>query len=331
MNERTIIIDQIDPHTFYGVNNNNISLIRNLFPKLRIAARGNVIKALGEENETLDFENKIHEIEDYAVKYNKLTEEVIIDIIKGDAPKAINAEGVIIFGQNGRPISPRNANQAKMVKSFAENDLTFALGPAGTGKTYIAIALAVAALKNRQCRRILLSRPAVEAGEKLGFLPGDMKDKIDPYLRPLYDALEDMIPQVKLKEYMETDTIQIAPLAFMRGRTLNDAIIILDEAQNTTNHQMKMFLTRLGHNAKMIVTGDTTQIDLPRTVQSGLIHALRILRGVKGIGIIEYEKKDIVRHPLVQRIVDAYEKRENEMSDNNDNPESKVSSSEPED
>ena len=315
MNERTVIIDQIDPHTFYGVNNNNINLIRNLFPKLRVAARGNVIKVIGEESETLDFEQKIHDIEEYAVKYNKLTEDVIIDIVKGDAPKAIDAEGVIIFGQNGRPISPRNANQAKMVKSFAENDLTFALGPAGTGKTYIAIALAVAALKNRQCRRILLSRPAVEAGEKLGFLPGDMKDKIDPYLRPLYDALEDMIPQVKLKEYMETDTIQIAPLAFMRGRTLNDAIIILDEAQNTTKHQMKMFLTRLGHNAKMIVTGDTTQIDLPRTVQSGLIQALRILRGVKGIGIIEYEKKDIVRHPLVQRIVDAYEKREKEADE----------------
>lgn len=311
MNERTVIIDQIDPQTFYGFNNNNISLIRNLFPKLRIAARGNVIKVIGEENETLDFERKIGEIEDYAVKYNKLSEDVIIDIVRGDAPKAIDAEGVIIFGQNGRPISPRNANQAKMVKSFTENDLTFALGPAGTGKTYIAIALAVAALKNRQCRRILLSRPAVEAGEKLGFLPGDMKDKIDPYLRPLYDALEDMIPQVKLKEYMETDTIQIAPLAFMRGRTLNDAIIILDEAQNTTKHQMKMFLTRLGHNAKMIVTGDITQIDLPHTMQSGLVEALRVLRNVKGIGIIEYEKKDIVRHPLVQRIVDAYERIEN--------------------
>lgn len=317
MNERTVIVDQIDPHTFYGVNNNNISLIRNLFPKLRIAARGNVVKVIGEESETLDFEEKIRKIEEYAVKYNKLTEEAIIDIVKGDAPKAIDAEGVIIFGQNGRPISPRNANQAKMVKSFAENDLTFALGPAGTGKTYIAIALAVAALKNRQCRRILLSRPAVEAGEKLGFLPGDMKDKIDPYLRPLYDALEDMIPQVKLKEYMESDTIQIAPLAFMRGRTLNDAIIILDEAQNTTKHQMKMFLTRLGHNAKMIVTGDATQIDLPRSVQSGLIQSLRILRGVKGIGMIEYEKKDIVRHPLVQRIVDAYEKRESEEEEVN--------------
>ena len=202
-----------------------------------------------------------------------------------------------------------------MVRSFAQNDLTFALGPAGTGKTYIAIALAVHALKNKQCRKIILSRPAVEAGEKLGFLPGDMKDKIDPYLQPLYDALEDMIPQQKLKEYMEAQTIQIAPLAFMRGRTLNDAVIILDEAQNTTRHQMKRFLTRLGMNGKMIITGDTTQIDLPRTVQSGLLQALRILKGVKGIGVIEYEKKDIVRHPLVQRIVDAYEHREREDSE----------------
>ena len=199
-----------------------------------------------------------------------------------------------------------------MVKSFDENDLTFALGPAGTGKTYIAIALAVRALKNKECRRVILSRPAVEAGEKLGFLPGDMKDKIDPYLQPLYDALEDMVPQLKLKEYMEAGTIQIAPLAFMRGRTLNDAVIILDEAQNTTTHQMKMFLTRLGMGSKMVVTGDVTQIDLPRTVRSGLLNALGILRGVKGIGVIEYEKKDIVRHPLVQRIVDAYEKRAEE-------------------
>ncbi len=310
MNERIVIIDQVDPQTFYGVNNSNINLIRNLFPKLRMAARGNVIKVIGEESETATFERKIKEIEAYATKYNKLDEDVIIDIIKGEPPKAVDTQGVIIFGQTGRPIAPRNANQAKMVKSFAENDLTFALGPAGTGKTYIAIALAVAALKNRACKRIILSRPAVEAGEKLGFLPGDMKDKIDPYLRPLYYALEDMLPAVKLKEYMDSDTIQIAPLAFMRGRTLNDAIIILDEAQNTTRHQMKMFLTRLGVNSKMIVTGDATQIDLPRTVQSGLLQSLRILRGVKGIGIIEYGKKDIVRHPLVQRIVDAYEERE---------------------
>ncbi len=310
MIERTVIVDAVDPQVFYGVNNCNINLIRNLFPKLRMAARGSVIKVMGEDSETAEFESKIKEIEAYAVKYNKLTDEVIIDIVKGEPPKQVDAEGVIIFGQSGRPISPRNANQVKMVRSFAENDLTFALGPAGTGKTYIAIALAVAALKNRACKRIILSRPAVEAGEKLGFLPGDMKDKIDPYLRPLYDALEDMIPALKLKEYMESDTIQIAPLAFMRGRTLNDAVIILDEAQNTTKHQMKMFLTRLGVNAKMIVTGDATQIDLPRTTQSGLMQALKILRGVKGIGIIEYQKKDIVRHPLVQRIVDAYEARE---------------------
>jgi hypothetical protein len=315
MNERIVIIDGTDPQTFYGTNNSNISLIRNLFPKLRMAARGNVIKVIGEESETAEFERKVKEIEAYASKYNKLTEDVIIDIVKGEPPKQVASEGVIIFGQNGRPIAPRNANQARMVRSFAENDLTFALGPAGTGKTYIAIALAVAALKNKACKRIILSRPAVEAGEKLGFLPGDMKDKIDPYLRPLYDALEDMIPAVKLKEYMESDTIQIAPLAFMRGRTLNDAVIILDEAQNTTKHQMKMFLTRLGVNAKMIVTGDATQIDLPRTVQSGLMQALKILRGVQGIGIIEYVKKDIVRHPLVQRIVDAYESREKKVDE----------------
>ena len=310
MNERTVIIERTDPQVFYGVNNNNINLIRTLFPKLRMAARGNVIKVIGNEEDTADFERKVKEIESYAAKYNKLPEDVIIDIVKGEPPKAVNTEGVIIFGQSGRPIAPRNPNQVKMVRSFSENDLTFALGPAGTGKTYIAIALAVAALKNKQCKKILLSRPAVEAGEKLGFLPGDMKDKIDPYLRPLYDALEDMIPPLRLKEYMENDIIQIAPLAFMRGRTLNDAVIILDEAQNTTKHQMKMFLTRLGMNAKMIVTGDATQIDLPRAVQSGLMQAMKILRGVNGIGVIEFAKKDIVRHPLVQRIVDAYEAKE---------------------
>lgn len=312
MNERNVIIDSVDPQIFYGVNNNNVNLIRNLFPKLRMAARGNVLRVIGEESETLEFEKKIKELEAYASKYNKLPEDVIIDIIKGEPPKPVNAEGVIIFGQNGKPISPRNGNQAKMVRSFAQNGLTFALGPAGTGKTYIAIALAVQALKNKACKRIILSRPAVEAGEKLGFLPGDMKDKIDPYLRPLYDALEDMIPQLKLKEYMESDVIQIAPLAFMRGRTLNDAVIILDEAQNTTRHQMKMFLTRMGMNSRMIVTGDLTQVDLPHTTQSGLLQAMRILKGVEGIGVIEYGKKDIVRHPLVQRIVDAYERREKE-------------------
>ena len=308
MIERIVIIDNVDPVTFYGVNNCNMLLLRNLFPKLRIAARGSIIKVIGEEEETSDFELKVKELEKYCIKYNKLTEEVILDVVKGDGPKEMKKDDVIIYGVNGKPISGRNQNQQLLVETFYKNDLTFALGPAGTGKTYIAIALAVRALKNKEVRKIILSRPAVEAGEKLGFLPGDMKDKIDPYLQPLYDALEDMIPAVKLKEYMETNVIQIAPLAFMRGRTLSDAVVVLDEAQNPTIHQIKMFLTRMGMNTKMIVTGDVTQIDLPRSVTSGLMHALRVLRGVNGIGKVEFGKKDIVRHPLVQRIVDAYEK-----------------------
>lgn len=315
MNERTIIIENVDPVVFYGINNSHLQLIKSLYPKLRIAARGQVIKALGSPDETADFEKKIKELETWCERYNKLTDETIIDIIKGASPKPdSSSDQAIIYSVTGKPISARNQNQKKLIKEFEENDLTFALGPAGTGKTYIAIALAVKALKNREARRIILSRPAVEAGEKLGFLPGDMKEKIDPYLQPLYDALEDMLPAAKLKEYMETGVIRIAPLAFMRGRTLNDAIIVLDEAQNTTRHQIKMFLTRLGMNAKMIITGDVTQIDLPRTVQSGLIHALSVLKGVKGIGKVEFCKKDIVRHPLVQRIVEAYE-REQEESD----------------
>ncbi len=304
MIERIVIIDNVDPVTFYGVNNCNMQLIRNLFPKLRIAARGNVIKVIGEDNETSEFERSIKRIEKYVEQYNSLNEETIIDIVKGDGPRELKRDDVIIYGQ---PISGRTPNQQKLVEEFAHNDLTFALGPAGTGKTYVAIALAVRALKNREARKIILSRPAVEAGEKLGFLPGDMKDKIDPYLQPLYDALEDMIPPMKLKEYMETKVIQIAPLAFMRGRTLNDAIIVLDEAQNTTPHQIKMFLTRLGMNAKMIITGDITQIDLPRTTTSGLVQALKVLRDVRGIGRVEFTKKDIIRHQLVQRIVEAYE------------------------
>lgn len=312
MIERVIIIDTVDPVAFYGVNNSNMQLIRNLFPKLRIGARGAVIKALGDDEETALFEKKIHELEEYCAKYNRLGEDAILDIIRGEGAKDVKSDGVIIFGVNGKPISARTPNQAKLVETFRNNDLTFALGPAGTGKTYIAIALAVRALKNKEVRKIILSRPAVEAGEKLGFLPGDMKDKIDPYLQPLYDALEDMIPAVKLKEYMETKTIQIAPLAFMRGRTLNDAVIVLDEAQNTTTHQIKMFLTRLGMNAKMVITGDATQIDLPRTTQSGLLQALHILRDVKGVGKVEFGKKDIVRHALVQRIVEAYERYDNE-------------------
>lgn len=308
MIERIVIIDSVDPLCFYGVNNANMQLIKNLYPKLRISARGSVIRVIGEESETADFEAKIKELNAYAEHYNTLTEEAILDIVKGEAPKELKRDGVIIYGINGKPISARNAKQQAMVENFAKNDLSFALGPAGTGKTYIAIALAVRALKNKEVRKIILSRPAVEAGEKLGFLPGDMKDKIDPYLQPLYDALEDMIPSVKLKEYMEGKVIQIAPLAFMRGRTLNDAVIVLDEAQNTTTHQIKMFLTRLGMNAKMIITGDMTQIDLPRSTQSGLIHALRVLKNVPGIGFVEFGKKDIVRHALVQRIVEAYER-----------------------
>lgn len=308
MIERIIIIDKVDPVIFYGVNNANIQLIRNLFPKLRMAARGTVIKVIGDDSETSLFEEKIKKLEDYCAKYNKLTSDVIIDTIRGEAPKEIDLDDVIIYGVNGKPISGRTPNQQLLVKTFKKKDLTFALGPAGTGKTYVAIALAVRALKNREVRKIILSRPAVEAGEKLGFLPGDMKDKIDPYLQPLYDALEDMIPAAKLKEYMETNVIQIAPLAFMRGRTLNEAIIVLDEAQNTTTHQIKMFLTRLGMGAKMIITGDITQIDLPRTTQSGLIQALHVLNGVPGIGKVEFGKKDIVRHQLVQRIVEAYER-----------------------
>ncbi len=323
MIERIVIIDNVDPLCFYGVNNANMQLIKNLYPKLRISARGSVIRVIGEERETSDFEAKIKELSAYAEHYNTLTEEAILDIIKGEAPKELKRDGVIIYGINGKPISARNANQQLMVDSFAKNDLTFALGPAGTGKTYIAIALAVRALKNREVRKIILSRPAVEAGEKLGFLPGDMKDKIDPYLQPLYDALEDMIPSLKLGEYMESNVLQIAPLAFMRGRTLNDAVIVLDEAQNTTVHQIKMFLTRLGMNAKMIITGDVTQIDLPRSVQSGLVHALRVLDGVPGIGRVENAKKDIVRHSLVQRIVEAYERHDAMAKDNGENNETK--------
>ena len=307
MNERIIIISDVDPQVFYGVNNNNINLIRNLFPKLRMAARGNVIKVIGEDSETAEFATKIKKLEEYATQYNSLSEDAIIDIIKGDAPKRVSQEGAILYSTSGRPIIPRNANQARMVQSFQRNDLTFALGPAGTGKTYIAIALAVSALKARECKRIILSRPAVEAGEKLGFLPGDMKDKIDPYLQPLYDALEDMLPQARLQDMMDKHQIQIAPLAFMRGRTLSDAVVILDEAQNTTTQQIRMFLTRMGWNTKMIITGDMTQIDLPRGQKSGLREALSILGGVEGIGVVELTKKDIVRHKLVTRIVNAYE------------------------
>jgi len=308
MIERIYILESVDPVIFYGVNNSNMQLIKTLFPKLRIVARGNIMKVIGDEDESEIFLKKIREIEKYCEEFNTLNEDVILDIIKGNSPVVPRQENLIIHGMNGRPIVARTENQQRLVKSFEDNDLVFATGPAGTGKTFVAIALAVRALKNKDIRKIILSRPAVEAGEKLGFLPGEMKDKLDPYLQPLYDALQDMIPGAKLKEYMDNNVIQIAPLAFMRGRTLNDAVIILDEAQNTTTHQIKMFLTRMGMNAKMIVTGDITQIDLPATATSGLVQAMQILKGVPGIGRIEFTRKDIVRHKLVQHIVDAYEK-----------------------
>lgn len=308
MIERIYILESVDPVIFYGVNNSNMQLIKTLFPKLRIVARGNVMKVIGDEDESELFLKKIREVKKYCEEFNSLSEDVILDIIKGKGPTVVKQENLIIHGMNGKPITARTENQQLLVKAFENNDLVFATGPAGSGKTFVAIALAVKALKNKEVRKIILSRPAVEAGEKLGFLPGEMKDKLDPYLQPLYDALQDMIPAAKLKEYMENNVIQIAPLAFMRGRTLNDAVIILDEAQNTTTHQIKMFLTRLGMNAKMIVTGDVTQIDLPPSTTSGLIQAMQILKGVNGIGKIEFTKKDIVRHKLVQRIVEAYDK-----------------------
>lgn len=287
-----------------------MKMIQALYPKLKIVARGNVIKVLGDEEEMCAFEESILALEKHCTQYNSLKAEVILDIVKGRSPQTEKTGDTIVFSVTGKPIVPRSENQLRLVQEYEKNDMLFAIGPAGSGKTYTAIALAVRSLKNKEIKKIILSRPAVEAGEKLGFLPGDMKDKIDPYLQPLYDALQDMIPAAKLKEYMELNVIQIAPLAFMRGRTLNDAVVILDEAQNTTTQQIKMFLTRMGMNTKMIVTGDMTQIDLPSSQTSGLIQALRILKGVKGISFIELNKKDIVRHKLVTRIVEAYEKFE---------------------
>ena len=312
MIEKHIVIDEIDPRVLYGANNTYLRMLKALYPKLRIVARDNVIKAIGDELAITDFESTIELLISRCAKYNTLRETDIIDIVKGKKPYDEEDEGVIVYDIKGRPIRAKTENQQMLVKAYNKQDLMFVVGPAGTGKTYTAIALAVKALKNKEVRRLILSRPAVEAGEKLGFLPGDMKEKIDPYLRPLYDALEEMIQPARLKEMLEDGTMQIATLAFMRGRTLSDAVVILDEAQNTTSAQIKMFLTRMGFNTKMIVTGDCTQIDLPVAQRSGLEEAMRILKGVKGISLIEMNKKDIVRNPLVTRIVDAYEK-DNEM------------------
>lgn len=308
MIEKHIVIDEIDPRVLYGANNVYLRMLKALYPKLRIVARDNVIKAIGDELAISDFESTIQLLVSRCAKYNTLREADIIDIVKGKKPYEEEEDGVIVYDIKGRPIRAKTENQQLLVKAYTKQDLMFVVGPAGTGKTYTAIALAVKALKNKEVRRLILSRPAVEAGEKLGFLPGDMKEKIDPYLRPLYDALEEMIQPARLKEMLEDGIIQIAPLAFMRGRTLSDAVVILDEAQNTTSAQIKMFLTRMGFNTKMIVTGDRTQIDLPLAQRSGLEEAMRILKGLRGIAFVEMDKKDIVRNPLVTRIVDAYEK-----------------------
>lgn len=307
MIEKHIDLEDIDPVVFYGVNNVHLQMLKSLFPKLRIMARDNVVRVLGDEEEMVKIEADIETMRRHVLKYNAITDEDILDIVKGRQTKQDAVKGVIVYSISGRPVKSRSENQQRLVEAFDTSDMIFAVGPAGTGKTYLSIALAVKALKEKAIKKIILSRPAVEAGEKLGFLPGDMKDKIDPYLQPLYDALEDMIPASRLQDMMEKHIIQIAPLAFMRGRTLSDAVVILDEAQNTTPAQIRMFLTRMGWNTKMVITGDMTQIDLPREHKSGLKEALKVLEGVEGIAVVDLNQKDIVRHKLVTRIVDAYD------------------------
>jgi len=317
--EKHIILEDIDPVAFYGVGNCHLQMIKSLFPKLRIVARDNVIRVLGDDQEIMTFEHNIESMRRHVLKYNSIDEEDILDIIKGKKTKADSIKGVLVYNISGKPIKSRSENQQRLIEAYENNDMVFAVGPAGTGKTYISIALAVKALKEKNIRKIILSRPAVEAGEKLGFLPGDMKEKIDPYLQPLYDSLEDMLPAVKLQDLMEKNIIQIAPLAFMRGRTLNDAVVILDEAQNTTPAQIRMFMTRMGMNTKMVITGDITQIDLPRGQKSGLVEAMDILNGIDGISIVRLNQKDIVRHRLVTRIVNAYEAYEKKQENRTGN------------
>ena len=312
MTEKHIVLEDIDPVVFYGVGNSHLQMLKALYPKLRIVARDNVIRIIGDEEQMAAFEEAAERMRLHVVRFNALREEDIIDIVGGKRTRDEVPDGVVCYTTTGRPIKARSENQQRLISAYNENDMIFAVGPAGTGKTYLSIALAVRAHKEKTAKKIILSRPAVEAGEKLGFLPGDMKDKIDPYLQPLYDALEDMLPQVKLQDMMEKHQIQIAPLAFMRGRTLSDAVVILDEAQNTTPAQIRMFLTRMGWNTKMIITGDTSQIDLPHSQRSGLIEALHILNNVEGIGVVRLDQKDIVRHKLVTRIVNAYEAYDNE-------------------
>ncbi len=316
MIEKHIVLEDIDPVMFYGVGNGHLQMLRSLYPKLRVMARDNVIKVLGDEEQMTAFEDSVEKMRTHILRFNSIGEEDILDIVKGRRTNDFVPADVVCYSMSGRPIKARSENQHRLIEAYEQNDMVFAVGPAGTGKTYLSIALAVKALKEKTAKKIILSRPAVEAGEKLGFLPGDMKDKIDPYLQPLYDALEDMLPQVKLQDMMEKHIIQIAPLAFMRGRTLSDAVVILDEAQNTTPAQIRMFLTRMGWNTKMIITGDMTQVDLPHSQKSGLIEALKILNNVEGIGIVTLDRRDIVRHKLVTRIVNAYEQFD---KDNNSN------------
>ena len=314
MIEKHIVIEDIDPVMLYGAGNAYLQIIKALYPKLRIVARDNVMRVLGDEEQMADFEENIEKLRRHVLKYNSISEEDIIDIIKGGKAKEDTTKGVVVYNISGKPIKSRSENQQKLIDAYEKTDMVFAIGPAGTGKTYLSIALAVKALKEKRAKKIILSRPAVEAGEKLGFLPGDMKDKIDPYLQPLYDALEDMLPAVKLQDMMEKRIIQIAPLAFMRGRTLSDAVVILDEAQNTTTAQIRMFLTRMGWNTKMIITGDLTQVDLPRGTTSGLREAVSVLKDVEGISIVNMDERDIVRHKLVTRIVKAFSLADNSVN-----------------
>ena len=312
MTEKHIVLEDIDPIVFYGVGNAHLQILKALYPKVRIVARNNVLRVLGDDEQIGLFETNVEKLRQHVLRFNALNEEDIVDIVKGRRTRDEVPDGVVCYTMSGRPVKARSENQQRLIDAYMTNDMLFAIGPAGTGKTYLSIALAVKALKEKTAKKIILSRPAVEAGEKLGFLPGDMKDKIDPYLQPLYDALEDMLPQAKLQDLMEKHQIQIAPLAFMRGRTLSDAVVILDEAQNTTPAQLRMFLTRMGWNTKMIITGDTSQIDLPRSQKSGLIEALHLLGNIEGIGVVRLDQSDIVRHKLVTRIVNAYEQHDKE-------------------
>ena len=307
MIEKHIVLEDIDPIMFYGVGNCHLQMVKSLFPKLRIMARGNVLRVLGDEEEIAKIEEDVESMRKHLLTHNTISEEDILDIVKGRKTASESSKGVIVYSMSGRPIKSKSENQQKLIDAYYENDMIFAVGPAGTGKTYLSIALAVKALKEKTAKKIILCRPAVEAGEKLGFLPGDIKDKIDPNLQPLYDALEDMLPGVKLQDMMEKRIIQICPLAFMRGRTLSDAIVILDEAQNTTPAQLRMFLTRMGWNTKMMITGDLTQVDLPKQSKCGLREALSILKNTEGIAMVYFNQKDIVRHKLVTRIVNAYD------------------------